>query len=530
MLARPGVARVVAPQRPVPGVDRALLLIHPLGHVDPVGDAVAVRDHERRPVPRVRLCERLHGLDVVRPERDLGDVDVPVGGGDLAEVLLARLLAARRVLRDGAARRGLRGLAAGVRVDLGVEHQHVDVLAGGEHVVETAEADVVGPAVPADEPHARLHQGARDRLEPAGTGVDDGHEPLTEDGEALALRGDLGLGLLRRPEQVGREIGCELRDERLCLRALRVEGEPHPQTELGVVLEQRVRPGRAAPVRVGRPRGGRQVAAVDRRAAGGVRDEQPVAEQLGEDLQVRRLAAPLAGPRVLEQRLERLRALDGRRLDERAVELGDREEEVVALPLDRQVVGLRLEVDRLVAHLLLGVRRTRLDADPAARAVVRRDLDRHLHPGQVPIAPVLGEEPVAALPRAPRAGRPSCGSPRAGRRARTSRSRCRSTDPRSGCRARSSASRRGWCRSGTSRRPGARSRAARRPGPSSIVAVTSRTNAGSPSSARRSVAAPAVTAPGTSTSCRPSSARSIASRLRATTTSPRFPYAFSSRP
>ena len=60
----------------------------------------------------------------------------------------------RRELRHRAARRRLRRLAAGVRVDLGVEHQDVDVAAGGEHVVEAAEADVVGPAVAADDPDA----------------------------------------------------------------------------------------------------------------------------------------------------------------------------------------------------------------------------------------------------------------------------------------------------------------------------------------------------------------------------------------
>ena len=69
------------------------------------------------------------------------------------------------------------------------------------------------------------------------------------------------------------------------------------------------RPGRGPSrlVRVGR---GGQVAAVDRRAAGGVRDQRAVAEELGQQLDVGRLAAARAGARVLEQRLQELRALD----------------------------------------------------------------------------------------------------------------------------------------------------------------------------------------------------------------------------
>jgi hypothetical protein len=63
-----------------------------------------------------------------------------------------------------------------------------------------------------------------------------------------------------------------------------VAGEPEAEPELGVVLEEGVRPGRAAPVGVGRPRRGGQVPTVDRRTAGGVGDRQPVTEQLREEL------------------------------------------------------------------------------------------------------------------------------------------------------------------------------------------------------------------------------------------------------
>ena len=179
---------------------------------------------------------------------------------------------------------------------------------------------------------------------------------------------------------------------RLRLRLLLVEREPHPVAELGVVLEERVRPGWAAAVGVRRPRRRRQVAAVDRGAAGRVGDEQPVAEQLGQELQVRGLAAAGAGAGELEQRLQHLRALDRSRLHERPVDLRQRQEEVPVGALALDVVGLRQRVERLVVLELLVAGGAGLDADPAAGAVVGRDLDRHRHPGQVLRAPLLRAE------------------------------------------------------------------------------------------------------------------------------------------
>ena len=76
-----------------------------------------------------------------------------------------------------------------------------------------------------------------------------------------------------------------------------------PETEFGVVLEQRVRPRRTATVGAGRPRGSREVAAVDRRASGRVGDLQTIAEELRQELQIRRLAAARACARELEQGL-----------------------------------------------------------------------------------------------------------------------------------------------------------------------------------------------------------------------------------
>ena len=55
-------------------------------------------------------------------------------------------------------RGSLRCLAAGVGITLGIEHQNIDVFGQAQHVVETAEADIVGPAVAADQPDRFLDQ------------------------------------------------------------------------------------------------------------------------------------------------------------------------------------------------------------------------------------------------------------------------------------------------------------------------------------------------------------------------------------
>ena len=113
--------------------------------------------------------------------------DAVVGTGDRAEILLAARLAGRGELRDRAAGRRLRGLAAGVGVDLRVEDQDVHVPARAEHVVEAAVADVVGPAVAADDPHAPRDE-RRGRVEGRpGRGSGIRREQTTQLGDARAL-------------------------------------------------------------------------------------------------------------------------------------------------------------------------------------------------------------------------------------------------------------------------------------------------------------------------------------------------------
>src|SRR4029078_12475224 len=112
-----------------------------------------------------------------------------------------------------------------------------------------------------------------------------------------------------------------------------VHAEPHTETELGVVFKQRVRPRRPPSLVVRCEWRSGEVAAVNGRTAGGVRHENAVAEELREQLDVRRFTAPGARPRVLEQGFEELRRLVVDSWQTHARGVGQIEKERVVAPL-----------------------------------------------------------------------------------------------------------------------------------------------------------------------------------------------------
>ena len=174
---------------------------------------------------------------------------------------------------------------------------------------------------------------------------------------------------------------------------VRIGGEPEAEPELGVVLEERVRPGRAAAGAVLRPRRRRQVAAVDRRAAGRVCHHQALAEELGEELHVGRLAAAGAGAGELEERLEELGAANARVVDAGAVVHRQRLEERDPLALAGHDRLARLQVDGLPRRRRRVLHRAGLDAQCAAGAVLDVDLEREAGVGQAARLEHRREEP-----------------------------------------------------------------------------------------------------------------------------------------
>ena len=145
-----------------------------------------------------------------------------------------------------------------------------------------------------------------------------------------------------------------------------------------------------------RVRRGRQVAAVDRRAAGGIRDQCAVAEQLRHHLDVRSFAATGAGAGELEQRLQQLRVLHLAVRELLARQLRDGQEVVPVLVVLLAQRRLRLHVDGAVLGFALALGRAHRDAQSAAGAIFRRDLQGVLQLGE--FAP-LGNRSLEALGR-----------------------------------------------------------------------------------------------------------------------------------
>ena len=155
---------------------------------------------------------------------------------------------------------GLGGLSAGVGVHLGIEHEHVDVLILRQHMIQSAVADVVGPAVAAEDPEGLLGQQVAYRADDLALRQD-----RSSDSPRLSLSEQLRAGFLEPSAQsmfssqaFAAAFTSSLSAVSASLRTLSASfsrrcGTPrlHAEAELGVILEQAVRPGGAVAFFVG---------------------------------------------------------------------------------------------------------------------------------------------------------------------------------------------------------------------------------------------------------------------------------------
>ena len=369
----------------------------------------------------------------------------------------------------------LRRLATGVGVDLGVEHEDVDVAARGQDVVEPAEADVVGPAVAADDPHALADQGAGQREQMAGrvgrrrrrrrptsrpssSSSSRDAPPLGEHGLLVVLAGVPGSRRpargrpRRRARRAGREpsaagprgrAGCPGRTRRCprtgsCSRPARALRRSWPTaSSAGCRRRSTSSPWRWPPASGRRTAGWPASGTASPRTRHRLRRTRTAAGGPGSPSPSRGAAGSGRAP-----------GWTGRS---------------PSAPAPVAVHERRLHVDGLVLDLGLGLGRADVDADPAAGAVVGERPGSSVGDRAGPWNGRAWTRSPPARRRALRAGRPSCGCWRAGRRWCTCRSRCRCPGPRSGSPLRWPASRSGSSRTGSGRPRGGRTRATGRP-------------------------------------------------------------------
>ena len=232
-----------------------------------VRDAMGIRNDQRRTVVSFGFEKRLYGLSVVGAHGNMRDVDGSVGHGHHPQILLGAAFSRRGELRHCAAWSGFRHLAAGIRVDLGIQHQDLYIAAGSEDMIQAAVADVVSPSIPSYQPDALPHQCAGEGSEITQAGIVQCANAFVQRRYSPALFLDTRFrGLIRRQNrlhQLVSDLGREALQQFSGELSLLIERDAQAQAKLSIVLKQRIRPSRTAAVAVdGVGRGG-QVSAIN---------------------------------------------------------------------------------------------------------------------------------------------------------------------------------------------------------------------------------------------------------------------------
>ena len=275
------------------------------------------------------LLDDLEVLGLRSSHSDLSHIDVAVGLGNHAEVFLADLLTGGGKLGNSASGGSLRGLSTGVGVHLGIDNDDVDIFAGSEDVVETAESDIIAPAVTTEDPLGLLDHELFELEEGfAGIAAAFLHHRNELVGDFLGLEGVLAVGdpLVEEGLHLVGAAGAlkAFAHETLDAVAHLAGSGGHTETELGVVFEEGVGPsGTEAAAVVAAVGSSRSRTTIDGGASGGIGDHHLLTEELGDAFQVRSLTATCASAGEFEQRLSELAVLDRGELVDEVVLIGD---------------------------------------------------------------------------------------------------------------------------------------------------------------------------------------------------------------
>ena len=117
-----------------------------------MADTRGVGDDKRGTGIAFSLTDGLYGLVIVCAHSDLCYIHIAIAHGHACQVFLAGALSAGRKFCSGAGRGRLGGLTACIGINLRIKYQDIDILTAGKNVIQSAEADIIGPSVASENP------------------------------------------------------------------------------------------------------------------------------------------------------------------------------------------------------------------------------------------------------------------------------------------------------------------------------------------------------------------------------------------
>ena len=123
---------------------------------DTVVNARRICNDERRTIIALRLSDSFDCLIVISTHSYLCNIYIAIAHCDTSEVFLFDFLTSCSKLGNSTCRCSLGRLSACIGVNLSIKYEDIDVFSGSKNVVDTAETNIIAPAVSAERPDRLL--------------------------------------------------------------------------------------------------------------------------------------------------------------------------------------------------------------------------------------------------------------------------------------------------------------------------------------------------------------------------------------
>ena len=242
-----------------------------------------VSNDDRRTIKSFSFVHSLNNLHIVSAHRNLRNINVTVRHSNHSQIFLRQSLTCGSEFSGSAHRGSLRLLTTGIRVNTSIHNEDVDVFAGSDSVVKTAEADIISPTVTTQNPNRFLDEVISQNVQLLSFFSINSSQFSAQFFNIIALSINFCISLLRVSQNLisnVAQLSLQTFKQRFCGSGLLVNREAHTQTKLGVIFKQRVSPSRSMTFFIFCIRCGRQVTGVNRRASGSVSNNHTVTKEL----------------------------------------------------------------------------------------------------------------------------------------------------------------------------------------------------------------------------------------------------------